>query len=98
MLNTHTTTCNGLPVRPTFFLHTKHLFFFGDDLVGVASLDDALGGDAGKSERGVAWTSPPIAGNTVAHRGREGGRERGREEGREREREGGRERERMMLG
>ena len=52
------------PVRPTFFLHTKHLFFFGDDLVGVASEDDALGGDAGKSERGVAWISPPIA-NTV---------------------------------
>ena len=50
--NTHTR--NELPVRPTFFLHTKHLFFFGEGLVGVASLDDALGGDAGKSERGVA--------------------------------------------
>lgn len=39
--------------------------------MGVASLDDALGGDAGKSERGVAWISPPIAGNTVAQRERE---------------------------
>ena len=27
-------------------------------------MDDALGGDAGKSERGVAWISLPIA-NTV---------------------------------
>lgn len=53
-----------LPVRPTFLRHIKHLFFFGVALVGVASLDDADGGDAGKSERGVAWTSPPIA-NTV---------------------------------
>ena len=49
----------------------KHLFFFGDGLVGVASEDDALDGDAGKSERGVAWTSPPIANTT--DREREGG-------------------------
>ena len=26
--------------------------------MGVASVADASGGDAGKSERGVAWTSP----------------------------------------
>ena len=44
--------------------------------MGVASLDDALGGDAGKSERGVAWISPPIAGNTVAQRERLKERER----------------------
>ena len=64
-----------LPVRPTFFLHTKHLFFFGDDLVGVASLDAALGGEAGKSERGVACTSPPIANTVERERGGEGERE-----------------------
>lgn len=49
-----------IPVSPTFFLHRKHLFFFGVLVEGVvvrawSSNEGGVAWDeAGKSERGVA--------------------------------------------
>ena len=60
----------ALPVNPTFFRHTRHLFFFADLVRGVSvsevlvsSGDDSATGeackDAGRSERGVAFIVLP---------------------------------------
>ena len=74
---------NTLPVNPTFFRHIKQRFFFG--VLGVLS----SGGEAGRSDRGVACTSgsrpTALVHTTHGREGREGwerGTERGGREGR----------------
>jgi len=79
-----------LPVSPTFFRQTKHLFFFVGLLRGVsdkevlASSEGTVGEacrDAGRSDRGVAATMlvPPATCIHAAIEERKG--ERGRESG-----------------